>query len=74
VGSLAGPGAVVVRRSDDGVPSAAFRLAENGRLLGCAAVDGPLLVRAARRLIDRGTPVDPDVLADPAADPRKLAR
>ena len=74
VGSLAGQGTVVVRRTDDGVPAAAFRLAEDGRLLGCAAVDGGLLVRAARRIIDRGVLVDPGLLVEPGADLRRLAR
>ncbi|WP_077489695.1 NAD(P)/FAD-dependent oxidoreductase [Sinomonas mesophila] len=74
VGSLAGPGEVLVRRTDDGVPTAAFRLAEDGRLLGCAAVDGGLLIKAARRIIDRGTVVDPETLADPGDDLRRRAR
>ncbi|WP_369046279.1 NAD(P)/FAD-dependent oxidoreductase [Sinomonas sp. P10A9] len=72
------PGARVVLRTEDGtvtgVPAAAFLLAEDGRLLGCAAVDQPLVVRAARRIIDRGIIPDPERLADPTVDPRKLAR
>ncbi|MFT4264643.1 MAG: oxidoreductase C-terminal domain-containing protein [Nocardioides sp.] len=35
--------------------------------------DGPA-VRAARRLIDRGVPVDPAALADPGTDLRRLLR
>jgi 3-phenylpropionate/trans-cinnamate dioxygenase ferredoxin reductase subunit len=68
------PGARTVLREADGVPAAAFLVAEDGRLLGAAAVDQPLVVRAARRIIDRGLVPDPDRLADPSVDPRKLAR
>jgi hypothetical protein len=32
------------------------------------------MVRAARRIIDRGLILDPDALADPAIDPRKLTQ
>ncbi|MGN6406393.1 oxidoreductase C-terminal domain-containing protein [Sinomonas sp.] len=81
VGTLDGrqaPGSrTVVRTADgtpDGVPQAAFLLAADGRLLGCAVVDLPLMVRAARRIIDRGLLPDADALADPSVDPRKLAR
>jgi 3-phenylpropionate/trans-cinnamate dioxygenase ferredoxin reductase subunit len=68
------PGARTVLRVADGVAAAAFLLAEDGHLLGCAAVDQPLVVRAARRIIDRGIIPDPERLADPSVDPRKLAR
>lgn len=72
------PGARTVLRTVDGsatgVPVAAFLLAEDGRLLGCAALDQPLVVRAARRIIDRGIIPDPERLSDPTVDPRKLAR
>lgn len=68
------PGSRTVLRAVGGVPQAAFLLAADGHLLGCAAVDLPLMVRAARRMIDRGLTPDPDALADPAVDPRKLAR
>ena len=67
-------GARTVLRAVDGVPQAAFLLADDGHLLGCAAVDLPLMVRAARRIIDRGLMPDPQALADPAVDPRKLTR
>lgn len=72
-GSMAGEGQLVIREKD-GVPAAAFRLAADGRMQGCAAVDGGFTVRAARRIIDRGIVVDPGKLADPAVDLRKLAR
>jgi 3-phenylpropionate/trans-cinnamate dioxygenase ferredoxin reductase subunit len=81
VGTLDGrqaPGSRTVARTadgtPDGVPQAAFLLAPDGRLLGCAVVDLPLMVRAARRIIDRGLVPDADALADPSVDPRKLAR
>ncbi|MEA5455050.1 FAD-dependent oxidoreductase [Sinomonas sp. JGH33] len=67
-------GARTLLRAVDGVPQAAFLLAADGHLLGCAAVDLPLMVRAARRIIDRGIIPDPDALADPSVDPRKLTR
>jgi 3-phenylpropionate/trans-cinnamate dioxygenase ferredoxin reductase subunit len=68
------PDGRTVVRFVDGVPQAAFLLAADGRLLGCAVVDLPLMVRAARRIIDRGLVPDPTALSDPSADPRKLAR
>lgn len=68
------PGARTVLRVADGVPVAAFLLGEDGHLLGCAAINQPLIVRAARRIIDRGIVPDPGRLSDPSVDPRKLAR
>ncbi|MEE2523641.1 FAD-dependent oxidoreductase [Pseudarthrobacter sp. J75] len=73
VGSMVGEGTVIVREKD-GEPSVVFRLDPDGFLAGCAAVDGGLAVRAARRIIDRRIPVDPAQLADPAVDLKKLAR
>ncbi|WP_461169960.1 NAD(P)/FAD-dependent oxidoreductase [Arthrobacter sp. Z1-15] len=73
VGSMAGEGRVVIRKKE-GLPAAAFRLDADGRLEGCAAIDGGFTVRAARRIIDRRIPVDPAQLADSAVDLRKLAR
>jgi NAD(P)H-nitrite reductase large subunit len=43
-------------------------------VIGAVAVDDSVAVRAARRLIDRGIPVDPAALADPATDLRRLVR
>lgn len=68
------PGARTALREADGVPVAAFLVAADGHLLGAAAIDQPLVVRAARRIIDRGLVPDPDRLADPSVDPRRLAR
>ncbi|GAA3325204.1 NAD(P)/FAD-dependent oxidoreductase [Paeniglutamicibacter sulfureus] len=73
VGSMHGDGEHVVRMLD-GVPIAAFRLDAEGLMLGAAAIDGGLTVRAARRIIDRSIKVDPLALADPATELKKLAR
>lgn len=73
VGSMVGDGTVIVREKD-GEPSVVFRLDPDGFLAGCAAVDGGIAVRAARRIIDRRIVVDPAALADPSVDLRKLAR
>lgn len=73
VGSMLGEGTIVVREKD-GVPMASFRLDSRGLMAGCAAIDGGLTVRAARRIIDRRIVVDPAKLADPAVDLKKLAR
>jgi 3-phenylpropionate/trans-cinnamate dioxygenase ferredoxin reductase component len=54
-------------------PYMEFTLAQ-GRCVGAVAVDDSRNLRAARRLIDAGLQVDPDALADPGADLRKLAR
>jgi len=65
---------ITVRRGTlrDG-PYMEFALAQ-GRCVGAVAVDDSRNLRAARRLIDAGLQVDPDALADPGADLRKLAR
>lgn len=73
VGSMVGEGATIVREKD-GEPFVVFKLDADGYLAGCAAIDGGLAVRAARRIIDRRIPVDPEQLADPAVDLKKLAR
>ena len=73
VGSMHGEGEHIVRMLD-GVPIAAFRLDEAGLMLGAAAIDGGLTVRAARRIIDRLIKVDALALADPATPLKKLAR
>ena len=73
VGSMVGDGTMIVREKD-GHPWVVFHLDADGYLAGCAAVDGGLAVRAARRIIDRRIRVDPERLANPAVDLRKLAR
>lgn len=71
VGTMASPTRGVLRESARGV--AAFALAGD-RLVGAAAIDDSLAIRAARRLIDRAIPVNADDLADPAVDLRTLVR
>lgn len=73
VGSMAADGETVLRERD-GEIVAAFRLAEDGAMLGCAAVDDGHTVRAARRIIDRGILADPAQLADPTVPVKKLAK
>ena len=73
VGSMLGEGVVIVREKA-GVPMASFRLDPKGFMAGCAAIDGGLTVRAARRIIDRRIRVDLNSLADPDVDLKKLAR
>ncbi len=64
----------VHRFNEDGSPQATFLLNSDGTMAGCAAVDGGVTVRAARRIIDQGLVVPPDALADPSVPLRKLAR
>lgn len=73
VGSLNGDG-TEIHREQDGVTVASFLLNADGTMKGCAAIDGGLTVRAARRIIDRGIIVDQDKLADPAVSLKKLAK
>lgn len=73
VGSMHGADAHVVRMLD-GVPIAAFALDAEGRMLGAAAIDGGLTVRAARRIIDKNIKVEASALADPDKPLKKFAR
>ncbi|GER22744.1 hypothetical rubredoxin/ferredoxin reductase [Zafaria cholistanensis] len=73
VGSMAAEGTTIIRE-DGGKPAIALRVDPQGYLVGCAAIDGGLAVRAARRIIDRRILVDRDKLADPSIDLKKLAR
>lgn len=73
VGAMSAPGTTVLRPGD-GNQQLAFRVAADGRLVGCAAIDGGKPLRAARRLMVRGVRVGVDDLADPAVDLRKLGR
>lgn len=73
VGSMGVDGSTVLRLRE-GRPQMAFRLTPDGRMAGAVAVDGGMTVRVARRIIDRGLTVDPDKLADPSIDLKKLAR
>ncbi|WP_300344462.1 FAD-dependent oxidoreductase [Nesterenkonia sp.] len=73
VGDMAAEGSTVLREQD-GQIRAAFRLAGDGTMLGAAAVDAGLTVRAARRIIDRRIVVDPVQLADPDVPLKKLMK
>ncbi len=73
VGEMNAEGHTVLRLVD-GEPVAAFRLDAGGRMLGAAAIDGGLTIRAARRIIDKGIVVDAEALADPSVPLKKLAR
>ena len=72
VGDL-GAGQVVVRGTLGAPPFSAFAI-HGGVVVGAVAVDDSKAVRAARRLIDRAIRVDPDALADPSTDLRRLVR
>ncbi|WP_411732573.1 NAD(P)/FAD-dependent oxidoreductase [Paeniglutamicibacter sp.] len=73
VGDMNAEGTTILRMND-GEPVAAFRIAADGRMLGAAAIDGGLTIRAARRIIDKGIIVQPVSLADPGVPLKKLAR
>lgn len=73
VGTLNGDG-TRVHRDTDGIPTATFLVNADGTMAGCAAIDGGLTVRAARRIIDRGIVVELDKLADPSVPLKKLAK
>jgi len=63
-----------IERVVDGTTIASFRIEADGRLIGACTIDGGTAVRAARRIIDRGIVVDPNKLADPTIELKKLAR
>ncbi|MBV1778036.1 FAD-dependent oxidoreductase [Paeniglutamicibacter sp. ABSL32-1] len=73
VGDMNADGTTILR-IHDGEPVAAFRVAADGTMLGAAALDGGLTIKAARRIIDRGIIVPAEALADPGVPLRKLAR
>ena len=72
VGDL-GAGQVVMRGTLGAPPFSAFAI-RDGVVVGALAVDDSKAVRAARRLIDRAVPVDPEAVADPSTDLRRLLR
>ncbi|MFJ6701231.1 MULTISPECIES: NAD(P)/FAD-dependent oxidoreductase [unclassified Streptomyces] len=74
VGDLRTGGRRVLRGAPDSLPLAVFDLADDGRLLGAAAVDDPRAIAAARRLISAGAVPDPDLLADTSVNPRAWLR
>lgn len=71
---LMAPGARHVVRGQVGEPPFTTFAVEGARVVGAVAVGDPQAIRAARRLIERGIEVDPDRLADPTTDLRKLLR
>ncbi|MEO3785753.1 FAD-dependent oxidoreductase [Actinocorallia sp. B10E7] len=73
VGEPAAAETLVVRGVLGVPPFAAFGL-RGHIVVGAVAVDDPTSVRAARRMIDRATTVDPGRLADPSADLRRMLR
>ena len=73
VGTMTAADRVVVRGALGTPPFSAFGVRDH-EVVGAVAVDDPKAVRAARRLIDRRVLVEPDALADPATDLRRLLR
>jgi NADPH-dependent 2,4-dienoyl-CoA reductase/sulfur reductase-like enzyme len=71
VGRLVGEGTIVVR--DSGEYPATF-LVDDGVLVGAASLNDPMIVRAARRIIDQSIPVTEAELADPAVSLRGLLK
>lgn len=69
VGRMTGSGTEVSRTSSGRL---AVFLVDNDRLVGAAALDDPMTVRAARRLIDQQLPVTSSALADPSVPLRSL--
>ncbi|MEU6729347.1 FAD-dependent oxidoreductase [Nonomuraea wenchangensis] len=64
---------IVMRGSFDDPAFSVFGL-RDGRVVAAAAVDDSTAVRAARRMIDRRVPADPDRLSDPSVNLRTLLR
>ncbi|MEU2776923.1 FAD-dependent oxidoreductase [Streptomyces sp. NPDC007162] len=73
VGTMADAERTVVRGAPGDGTFTVFGL-HGDRLVAAAAIDRAREVKAARRLIDRGIPVDPAQLADESADLRKLLK
>lgn len=73
IGEMSAPGETVVREVD-GKIQMAFRLTPQGTVIGAAAIDGGMAVRAARRIIDREKQVSAADLANPEINMKKLAR
>ena len=71
-GSMLGGREVV--RERDGRPWLAFAVGDDQRLLGAAGIEPGQAIRAARRMIEHGTVIDPEQLADPGVDLKRLAR
>ncbi|MEL4503348.1 FAD-dependent oxidoreductase [Luteococcus sp. H138] len=63
-----------VTRVVDGLPVTTFQLDERGRMIGAAGINVPKVIRAARRIIDRGLIVPREVLEDPTVDLKPFTR
>jgi NADPH-dependent 2,4-dienoyl-CoA reductase/sulfur reductase-like enzyme len=77
VGEPTTPGAISAVRGGPEPPIAHFVIVPEGdrqRLIGAVAIDDPIAIRVARRLIDRGHLVDADELTDPSTNLRTLLR
>ncbi|MFE7029144.1 NAD(P)/FAD-dependent oxidoreductase, partial [Streptomyces sp. NPDC057621] len=73
VGHMESAAQSVLRGSFDDPSFSIFGL-RDGHVVAAASVDDSSAVRAARRMIERRTPVDADQLADPAVSLRTLLR
>lgn len=73
VGALEAADQFVERGTVGEPPFSVFGL-QSGRLVGAVSVEGSSVVRAARRMIDRGITIEATQLSDPATDLRKLVR
>ena len=73
VGDMSAAG-VSVERGKPGPGYVVFRISADGTLAGAAGTDAGNTLRAARRLIALGVPVDAAVLQDPGADLRRQLR
>jgi 3-phenylpropionate/trans-cinnamate dioxygenase ferredoxin reductase component len=73
VGALETADQFVARGTIGEPPFSVFGL-KSGRLVGALSADGSSVVRAARRMIDRGITVEATQLSDPTTDLRKLLR
>ncbi|MER1995724.1 MAG: FAD-dependent oxidoreductase [Arthrobacter sp.] len=73
VGNMSAEG-ISIERGRPGAGYVVFRVAADGTLAGAAGTDAGNTLRAARRIIAAGMPVDAAVLQDPGADLRRLFR
>ncbi|WP_327699137.1 NAD(P)/FAD-dependent oxidoreductase [Streptomyces sp. NBC_00459] len=73
VGTMADAERTVVRGDPDSGAFTVFGL-RDGRLVAAAAIDRGRDIRSARRIVDRGIPVDAAQLADESADLRALLK
>lgn len=72
IGSYVAGTSTVLRGNLAAGPFLAFALDRRGVVVGAVAVDQPRAARVARRLVDKGLPVDATLLGDPGTDLRRL--